>query len=168
MGGKLNVLASEEEDDPVPHSDIVVDEASKFVAVFDPSDGSSNVDATIPTGTIFGIFRSDSNECAIDPDLSLTQQKEQCLVQTLQPGTNLVCAGYCLYSSSTHFVFTYGDGVNGFTLDPVMGEFILTHLIYVSHQEEKFIHSMKQIDGIGTYLYKNMLPRSKMEKEKVE
>ena len=125
--GKLNVLASEEEDDPVPHSDIVVDEASKFVAVFDPLDGSSNVDASIPTGTIFGIFRSDSNECAIDPDLSFAKQKEQCLVQTLQPGTNLVCAGYCLYSSSTHFVFTYGDGVNGFTLDPVMGEFILTH-----------------------------------------
>lgn len=125
--GKLNVLASEEEDDPVPHSDIVVDEASKFVAVFDPLDGSSNVDASIPTGTIFGIFRSDSNECAIDPDLSLKEQKEKCLVQTLQPGTNLVAAGYCLYSSSTHFVFTYGDGVNGFTLDPVMGEFILTH-----------------------------------------
>jgi fructose-1,6-bisphosphatase I len=126
--GKLNVLASEEEDSPVPHSDIVVDEGNKFVAVFDPLDGSSNVDASIPTGTIFGIFRSDdAKECQIDPDLSAKAQMEKCLVQTLQPGTNLVAAGYCLYSSSTHFVFTYGDGVNGFTFDPVMGEFILTH-----------------------------------------
>jgi fructose-1,6-bisphosphatase I len=95
-------------------SEIVVEEGNKYVAVFDPLDGSSNVDASIPTGTIFGIFESDEEtECIIEGS-----NMERCLTSTLQPGTNLVAAGYALYSSATHLVFTLGHGVNGFTYDP--------------------------------------------------
>jgi len=134
--GKLGVLASEEEDDPVnlmtddaKKAQIVIDEGEKYVAVFDPLDGSSNVDAGIPTGTIIGIYEHDEN-CVIDPDCvddECTEQEAQCLANTLQPGTNLVAAAYCLYSSSTFFVLTLGAGTYGFTLDENIGEFVLSH-----------------------------------------
>ena len=133
--GQLATIASEEEDAPVDvmgdavfSSDIIVENSGRYVAVFDPLDGSSNVDAGIPVGTIFGIF--DSAECSVeDMDLSdgINNAEERCLQDTLQPGTNLVAAGYCLYSSATSFVFTLGSGVYGFTLDERIGEFILTH-----------------------------------------
>jgi len=121
--GKLGVIASEEEDHPV-----LVEEAfsSKYVAVFDPLDGSSNIDAAISTGTIFGIFE-EKEECLVDDDADLAEAQLKCLLNTLQPGDNLVAAGYCMYSSSTILVFTMGNGVNGFTLDPTIGEFVLTH-----------------------------------------
>merc|ERR1711988_511580 len=78
--GKLGVVASEEEDHPV-----LVEESydSKYVAVFDPLDGSSNIDAAISTGTIFGIF-VEKEECLVDPEASMTEQQETCLLQTLQ------------------------------------------------------------------------------------
>mmetsp|Transcript_11646 Transcript_11646/g.16533 ORF Transcript_11646/g.16533 Transcript_11646/m.16533 type:complete len:385 (-) Transcript_11646:50-1204(-) len=121
--GKLGVIASEEEDHP-----ILVEEAfsSRYVAVFDPLDGSSNIDAAISTGTIFGIFE-EKEECLVDDDATLDEAREKCLINTLQPGSGLVASGYCMYSSSTILVFTMGDGVNGFTLDPTIGEFVLTH-----------------------------------------
>ncbi|CAM9239301.1 unnamed protein product, partial [Phaeothamnion confervicola] len=121
--GKLGVIASEEEDHPV-----LVEEAynSKYVAVFDPLDGSSNIDAAISTGTIFGIFE-EKEECLVDDEMDLDSAAEMCLLNTLQPGENLKAAGYCMYSSSTMLVFTMGNGVNGFTLDPQIGEFVLTH-----------------------------------------
>ncbi|CAM9754119.1 unnamed protein product [Ectocarpus fasciculatus] len=121
--GKLGVIASEEEDTPV-----LVEEAfnSKFVAVFDPLDGSSNIDAAISTGTIFGIFE-ETEECIVDDDADMDEASQVCLLNTLQPGGSLVAAGYCMYSSSTILVFTMGDGVNGFTLDPQIGEFVMTH-----------------------------------------
>jgi len=134
--GKLGVLASEEEDTPVDimpanakKSEIVIDEGEKYVAVFDPLDGSSNVDAGIPTGTIIGIYEHDEN-CVIDENCvgeECTEQEAQCLANTLQPGTNLVAAAYCLYSSSTFFVLTLGNGTYGFTLDENIGEFVLSH-----------------------------------------
>jgi fructose-1,6-bisphosphatase I len=134
--GKLGVLASEEEDTPVDimpenakKNEIVIDEGEKYVAVFDPLDGSSNVDAGIPTGTIIGIYEHDEN-CEIDPECvgeECTEQEAQCLANTLQPGTNLVAAAYCLYSSSTFFVLTLGAGTYGFTLDENIGEFVLSH-----------------------------------------
>ena len=92
-------------------------------------DGSSNVDAGIPTGTIVGIYEHDE-ECAVDPDCvgdECTEQEAQCLANTLQPGTNLVAAAYCLYSSSTFLVLTLGAGTYGFTLDDNLGEFVLSH-----------------------------------------
>ena len=135
--GKLGVLASEEEDNPVDvvsqqqkaassKTDVMFDETSKYVAVFDPLDGSSNVDAGIPTGTIFGIFEHDE-ECVVENQNDLSEQEMACLVNTLKPGTDLVASGYCLYSSSCFFVFTIGSGVFGFTLDENIGEFVLTH-----------------------------------------
>ena len=141
--GKLGTLASEEEDTPVPLVDVignpvysddnlVLDTEGRFVAVFDPLDGSSNIDAGIPVGTIFGIFEKQDQECMIqfdedDDDDNGNSAEQQCLQDTLQPGTNLVAAGYCLYSSATHLVFTLGNGVDGFTLDERIGEFVLTH-----------------------------------------
>jgi fructose-1,6-bisphosphatase I len=126
--GKLGVLASEEEDEPVDlvgnvqsNSEIIVEETDRYVVVFDPLDGSSNVDAGIPTGTIIGVYEHDEN-CIVEDQ----EVQDACLTNTLQPGTNLVAAAYCLYSSSTFFVLTLGNGVYMFTLDEQLGEFILS------------------------------------------
>ena len=108
--------------------EIVIEEGERYVAVFDPLDGSSNVDAGIPTGTIIGIYEHDEN-CEVDPDCldeECTEQEAQCLANTLQPGTNLVAAAYCLYSSSTFLALTLGNGVYIFTLDETIGEFVLS------------------------------------------
>jgi fructose-1,6-bisphosphatase I len=104
-------------------SEIVIDEGDKYVAVFDPLDGSSNVDAGIPTGTIIGIYEHDEN-CIVDGN---PEEEAVCLANTLQPGSNLVAAAYCLYSSSTFLVLTLGSGTYGFTLDENIGEFVLSH-----------------------------------------
>jgi len=109
--------------------DALFAETDKYVAVFDPLDGSSNVDAGIPTGTIIGIYEHDEN-CELDPECIGEQCSEKeltCLTNTLQAGTNLVAAAYCLYSSSTFFVLTLGSGTFGFTLDENLGEFVLSH-----------------------------------------
>ena len=134
--GRLGVLASEEEDEPVDlvgnaetdSQEILIEEGEKYVAVFDPLDGSSNVDAGIPTGTIIGIYEHD-DVCTIDPNCigdECTEQEALCLANTLQPGTNLVAAAYCLYSSSTFLALTLGNGVYLFTLDEQIGEFVLS------------------------------------------
>merc|ERR1719506_3183452 len=138
--GKLGVLASEEEDTPVDadvfgaevankakDKGILVDEGSRYVAVFDPLDGSSNVDAGIATGTIFGIYDHDETCPVACEGEECTPEEARCLMNTLQPGNKLVASGYALYSSSTFFVFTFGAGVYGFTLDENIGEFVLTH-----------------------------------------
>merc|ERR1712024_147415 len=104
-------------------AEIVIDEGEKYVAVFDPLDGSSNVDAGIPTGTIIGVYEHDEN-CIVEEDGD-ADAEAQCLANTLQPGTNPVAAAYCLYSSSTFLVLTLGNGVYMFTLDEEIGEFIL-------------------------------------------
>jgi len=124
FSGRVGVVGSEEEDNPV-----LIEEAysGRYAAVFDPLDGSSNIDAAISTGTIFGIFEEGNEECIIENLDELDEASVKCLVQTLQPGKSLVAAGYCMYSSSTVMVMTTGNGVNGFTLDPQIGEFVLTH-----------------------------------------
>lgn len=132
--GKLGTLASEEEDDPVlgtssiPNLSEEYADTGKYVCVFDPLDGSSNVDAGIPVGTIFGVFNELSMEdCNIPDDREhLTEAEQQCLAGALQPGKALVASGYILYSASTEFVLTIGKGVVGFTLDTSIGEFVLT------------------------------------------
>ncbi|WP_124948496.1 class 1 fructose-bisphosphatase [Sulfuriferula thiophila] len=112
-GGQLAGMASEEMDDVY---DIPAQYAhGKYLLVFDPLDGSSNVDVNISVGTIFSILHyegSAANPVAAD---------------FLQPGTKQVAAGYALYGSSTMLVITTGHGVNGFTLDSDIGEFVLTH-----------------------------------------
>ena len=125
--GRLGVVASEEEANPV-----LVEEAydAKYVAVFDPLDGSSNIDASIATGTIFGIFEQ-TEDCILEGHIQnddfLDGEGTKCLLNALQPGSNLVAAGYCMYSSSTIFVLSLGDGVHGFTLDPRISDFVLSH-----------------------------------------
>lgn len=122
--GKMGIIASEEEDEPV-----MVDEvySGNYVAVFDPLDGSSNIDAGIATGTIFGVFVQNTGCLASDWESKIDETELTCLYNTMQPGSNLVAAGYCMYSSSCMMVLTTGSGVNGFTLDPQIGEFVLTH-----------------------------------------
>jgi fructose-1,6-bisphosphatase I len=134
--GRIGVLASEEEDTPVDlignavsdSREIVIEEGERYVAVFNALDGSSNVDAGIPTGTIIAIYEHDES-CEIDPECigdDCTEQEALCLANTLQPGTNLVAAAYCLYSSSTFLALTLGNGVYIFTLDETIGEFVLS------------------------------------------
>ena len=111
--GHLAGMASEEMDEvyPIPRKYPL----GKYLLVFDPLDGSSNVDINISVGTIFSILRAPvANRAAAAEDF-------------LQPGVRQVCAGYALYGSSTMLVLTTGHGVNGFTLDREVGEFILTH-----------------------------------------
>ena len=113
-GGHLCVMASEEEEKiihiPTRHK------IGKYVMLFDPLDGSSNIDANVSIGTIFSIYRR------ISPD-GTPGTLEDCL----QPGTEQVAAGYIIYGSSTMMVYTTGEGVYGFTLDPAFGEFLLSH-----------------------------------------
>ena len=121
--GKLGVLVSEKEDQA-----IVVDEAwnSKYIAVFDPLDGSSRIDVGGVTGTIFSVY-TEEEECLNDYGETVSAASQECLLKALKTSKRLVAAGYCLYSSSTIMMLSIGDGVHGFTLDPYIGEFILTH-----------------------------------------
>jgi fructose-1,6-bisphosphatase I len=112
--GRLAVMASEEEDDIIPIPDH--HPKGKYVLLYDPLDGSSNIDVNVSVGTIFGIYRRKS------PDGG-PGTLEDCL----QPGRNLVAAGYIVYGSSTMMVYSTGQGVHGFTLDPGVGEFLLSH-----------------------------------------
>lgn len=113
--GECCGIASEENEDFIPIQSIA-SKTSKYVVVFDPLDGSSNIDVNVSVGTIFGIFRRVS-----DPAGACR------LEDFLQPGVELVAAGYVLYGTSTLLVYTTGRGVNGFTLDPSIGEFCLSH-----------------------------------------
>lgn len=110
---KVCAMASEEVDDAVK-LEKKYSEKGKYVVVFDPLDGSSNIDVNVSIGTIFGIYKKLDND-------------NDCYKSLLQTGRNLVCAGYVIYGSSTMFVYTTGNGVNGFTLDPSVGEFLLSH-----------------------------------------
>jgi len=102
------VLVSEEEEDPI----IVPDKlAGKYCVAFDPLDGSSNIDCNVSTGTIFSVYERKSKGKATVDDI-------------LRPGTEMVCAGYCMYGSATDFVVCFGQGVYRFTLDDSVGEFI--------------------------------------------
>ena len=111
--GHLAGMASEEMEDPYDIPSHYP--TGKYLILFDPLDGSSNVNINISVGTIFSILRAPEG---------VTQASMQ---DFLQPGTEQVCAGYALYGSSTMFVLTTGHGVNGFTLDREVGEFYLTH-----------------------------------------
>ncbi len=114
--GEFISMVSEERETLFPAKEGT--ENSRYVVAFDPLDGSSNIDVNVSIGSIWGIYRRVSDGNKVDPsDMS----------DFLQPGKNQVAAGYTIYGSSTMFVFTTGNGVQGFTLDPTIGEFILTH-----------------------------------------
>lgn len=116
-GGYIAGMVSEEMPEPycIPEQYRRQDGQQKYLLLFDPLDGSSNVNLNISVGTIFSILRCP--EGVTDPQLE----------DFLQPGTEQVCAGYALYGTSTMLVLTTGNGVNGFTLNNATGEFVLTH-----------------------------------------
>lgn len=111
--GRLCVMASEEQEDIMPISPR--SPIGKYVLLYDPLDGSSNIDYNVSIGTIFAIYnrKSASGPGTID--------------DCLRKGRELVAAGYLVYGASTMLVYTSGMGVHGFTLDPIVGEFLLTH-----------------------------------------
>jgi fructose-1,6-bisphosphatase I len=111
--GRLCVMASEEHEEIIPIPPEY--EKGKYVLVYDPLDGSSNIDVNVSIGTVFGIYRT--------VDYLRRGRLEDCL----QPGRALIAAGYILYGSSTMLVYSTGQGVHGFTLDPDIGEFLLSH-----------------------------------------
>lgn len=114
-GGECAVIASEEDEDIVITEDAFSHTTPKYVVAMDPLDGSSNIDVNASIGTIFSIYRR------------VTAQGEASKEDILQKGTEQVAAGYVIYGSSTMLVLTTGNGVNGFTLDPSIGEFCLSH-----------------------------------------
>lgn len=112
-GGHVGLMASEENEEviSIPPGYPV----GKYVLLFDPLDGSSNIDVNVSIGTIFSIHRR------------ITTDNKPKLSDCLQPGYKQVAAGYVIYGSSTMLVYTSGEGVHGFTLDPSVGEFFLSH-----------------------------------------
>jgi fructose-1,6-bisphosphatase I len=112
-GGRLCAMASEEAPDIIQIPEGF--RCGKYCLLFDPLDGSSNIDVNVPVGTIFSVLRK------------ITPGKHGDLEDMLQPGRRQVAAGYIIYGSSTMLVYTTGQGVHGFTLDPSIGEFLLSH-----------------------------------------
>jgi len=154
--GRIAVMASEEHEHllPIPEGFPV----GKYVLLFDPLDGSSNIDYNASIGTIFAIYKR------------LSSTGPGTLDDCLQPGSALVAAGYMIYGSSTMLVYSSGSGVHGFTLDPMIGEFLLTHPniqipyypryysvnqgneIYWSKGVVEYTHWLQGIDGPQTPL----------------
>jgi fructose-1,6-bisphosphatase I len=114
-GGECLAIASEENEDLVD-VESAVSKNAQYVVCMDPLDGSSNIDVNVSIGTIFSIYRRLPN-----------QSGPTTVEDFLQKGTEQVAAGYVIYGSSTMLVYTTGKGVNGFTLDPSIGEFCLSH-----------------------------------------
>ncbi|KAL7490932.1 hypothetical protein ACHAWT_000439, partial [Skeletonema menzelii] len=169
-GASNNVVcavASEEEPLPRSCADVMgydttefnIMQSGEFVAVFDPIDGSKNIDSSLPVGTVFGIYRA--------PDGASSGKNGVNLDSFLQRGTKMVAAGYCLYSATTVLVLTLGSGVHGFTLDPDKQKFLQTHpniripdvgSLYsfneanyreFSEPVQQFLTSMKQSGTVG-------------------
>lgn len=111
--GRLCGMASEEEPGIISIPEHF--RCGKYCLMFDPLDGSSNIDVNVPVGTIFSVVRK------------TTRGKHAAMADFLQPGVRQVAAGYVIYGSSTMLVYTTGQGAHGFTLDPSIGEFLLSH-----------------------------------------
>lgn len=110
----IGIIASEENEEPIILGHGSPD--AHYAIVFDPLDGSSNIDVAVTIGTTFSIFRRPDETVANDP-----------LDWVLQPGRKQIAAGYVVYGSSTVLIYSSGHGVHGFTLDPLVGSYILTH-----------------------------------------
>ncbi len=111
--GRLCAMASEEEPEIIPIPEGF--RCGKYCLLFDPLDGSSNIDVNVPVGTIFSVVRK------------ITRGARGEMEDMLQPGRRQVASGYVIYGSSTMMVYTTGQGAHGFTLDPSIGEFLLSH-----------------------------------------
>lgn len=112
-GGRLCAMASEEQEQLIPIPTQF--KRGKYLLLFDPLDGSSNIDVNVPVGTIFSVLKK------------VTPGEDGTMADALQPGVKQVAAGYVIYGSSTMLVYSTGHGVHGFTLDPSIGEFLLSH-----------------------------------------
>ena len=143
-GGECCIVVSEENDDPI-FIDSEISKNARYIVAIDPLDGSSNIDVNVAVGTIFSIYRRKSTE------------GKATIEDALQTGVDQVAAGYVIYGSSTMLVYTTGKGVNGFTLDPSIGEFCLSHpdmmipkdgTIY-SINEGNYVHFP---DGVKKYI----------------
>lgn len=143
-GGMVCAVASEENEELQIYEN-KYSKKGKYVVAMDPLDGSSNIEVNVPIGTIFSIYRrmSESGPATLD-DL-------------LQPGNKQVAAGYIIYGSSTMLVYTTGNGVNGFTLDPSLGLFLLSHP-EMTYPESGNIYSINEAnyiyfqDGVKKYI----------------
>src|SRR5262249_51968505 len=113
--GNVGIMASEENEHVIVHPRDR--QFGKYVVVFDPLDGSSNIDVNVSVGTIFSILRR-------DPDPGCQREP---LTDVLQAGRRQLAAGYVVYGSSTMLVYTTGHGVHGFTLDPSIGAYLISH-----------------------------------------
>jgi fructose-1,6-bisphosphatase I len=141
--GQLAVLASEEDENiiPVPDGQPV----GKYVVNFDPLDGSSNINANVNIGTIFSVLPR------------VTRRGGGTLEDCLQPGVRQMCAGYVMYGSSTMLVYTAGHGVHGFTYEPSVGEYLLSHA-NIRIPERGHIYSVNEgnytqwTDGVKRYV----------------
>ncbi|HXH99551.1 MAG TPA: class 1 fructose-bisphosphatase [Sphingobacteriaceae bacterium] len=143
-GGECCIVVSEENEECI-HINSEISKNAKYIVAIDPLDGSSNIDVNVAVGTIFSIYRRKSVE------------GQATLDDVFQKGTEQVAAGYIIYGSSTMMVYTTGKGVNGFTLDPSIGEFCLSHpnmtipkdgIIY-SINEGNYIHFP---EGVKKYI----------------
>src|SRR5260370_1841526 len=114
--GRVCVVGSEEDGHPIPVKVREDRRGGKYVLLYDPLDGSTNIDVNVSIGTIFSIHRRIA-----------TKRGPGSLADCLQEGRAQVASGYILYGSSTMLVYTTGQGVHGFTLDPTIGEFLLSH-----------------------------------------
>jgi len=116
-GGHLAGMASEEMDEPYQIPETL--QRGKYMLVFDPLDGSSNIDVNVTVGSIFSVLRA--------PQEVIDSGRDVVAADFFQPGTQQLAAGYALYGPTTMLVLTVGNGVAGFTLDPNLGQFMLTH-----------------------------------------
>jgi fructose-1,6-bisphosphatase I len=143
-GGECCLVVSEENDDPV-YIESDVSNNAKYIVAIDPLDGSSNIDVNVSVGTVFSIYRRKS------------VGGKPTLEDALQYGTEQVAAGYIVYGSSTMLVYTTGKGVNGFTLDPSIGEFCLSHP-NLTIPKDGYIYSINEgnyvnfPDGVKKYI----------------
>ncbi|SEP94102.1 D-fructose 1,6-bisphosphatase [Hyunsoonleella jejuensis] len=147
-------LASEEEDDFISINSQDENHQNKYVVLIDPLDGSSNIDVNVSVGTIFSIYRR------VTPIGTPVQ-----LEDFLQEGSAQVAAGYVVYGTSTMLVYTTGDGVNGFTLNPAIGSFYLSHPD-MEFPEDGTIYSVNE----GNYIHfpqgiKNYIKYCQLEEE---
>ena len=144
-GGQCSAVASEENEELISFDD-PISKHGKYVVAMDPLDGSSNIESNVSIGTLFSIYRR------------RTVRGSAQIEDFMQPGRNLVAAGYVIYGSSTMLVYTTGDGVNGFTLDPSVGLFILSHPD-MKYPENGTIYSINEAnyiyfpEGVKQYIH---------------
>jgi fructose-1,6-bisphosphatase I len=134
-GGECCLVASEEDEEIVLLNNAVSKDA-KYAIAIDPLDGSSNIDVNVAVGTTFSIYRR------------ISKEGDGVVEDIIQNGTQQVAAGYIVYGSSTMLVYTTGNGVNGFTLDPSIGEFCLSHS-NIKIPEDGTIYSINE----GNYVH---------------